>query len=229
MWQENPTDDAGLDILRSSSENGGGRPGRVDAGFTNALICPRGTWIDKDHGFQVLHRLFGSLEWRAMLLLLMAFNFWLFTAAMIIGVFTYGLFEAPNRPSLVEYIFLPVVFAVLVPITLLLIYWYAVVVFNRRILSLSEDELSIWHEPLPCPGKLKLDLKRVKEFYMRRLARSNGIGTVEGGEVYALLVDGKSQRILGNLCHPYPDEPQFYVDLLNGWLAAKPANVPPML
>ena len=78
---------------------------------------------------------------------------------------------------------------------------YAVVCMflNRTEIRVVGGELSIWHGPVPCPGKCRLPTSDVKQLFVTENIHRGKNGCTYTYDVNAMKQDNTKQKLIGNL------------------------------
>jgi hypothetical protein len=98
--------------------------------------------------------------------------------------------------------------------------------FNRSVITLREEELEVWHGPVPSFGNLVLPAKKIKQMYCLEEARTWG----KSGNFYtptvtvnAMLENGATKVVVRSLSR---EEGLFVEQQLEEWMNIAPQRVP---
>lgn len=78
---------------------------------------------------------------------------------------------------------------------------YAVICMflNRTEIRVIGGELTIWHGPVPCPGKCRIPTSDIKQLFVTEKTHHGKHGTRYSYDVNAMKQDDTKQKLIGNL------------------------------
>lgn len=88
---------------------------------------------------------------------------------------------------------------------------------NRTVLELNQEELSIWHEPLPWPGEKTIKINELKQLYCKKSVRygKNGRERISF-DLYMVTHEDHEVKLLSGL--DSPDIAHYIEQQVEGWL-----------
>jgi predicted RNA-binding Zn-ribbon protein involved in translation (DUF1610 family) len=88
--------------------------------------------------------------------------------------------------------------------------------FNRTVLEVTRDELSVWFEPLPWLGEKTVKTSDLKQLYCKEKASQGEHGTTRQYRLMAVTRDDKEVQLIANL--DSPDVAKYFEQQIETWL-----------
>lgn len=73
---------------------------------------------------------------------------------------------------------------------------------NRTVVELNQEELSVWHDPLPWPGEIKIKINELKQLYCKEQVRHGKNGPRYSYHLYAVTHEDREVKLLSGLDSP---------------------------
>lgn len=105
-----------------------------------------------------------------------------------------------------------------------LFYYVLTGFFNRTVVAVTPDQLSINHGPLPWFGNKQLDPMMLKQLYVQERTHRNKGQRYYSYEVHMVTVDGRNQKLVGSLGSP--DQAFFLEQEIERFMGIKDQPVP---